>query len=180
MAQIKVKGIEISYFPVKDSFQRRMIQFENKILAELKRVGVDYNYIHDFERPKIAIAPKPAFVKWGMGHSACTLIIEKEKRYIDNLQLVLLTITSFVEQVMSGQITVTDFERKFAIEGDANENRAWACEVLGVPEDCKDMSVINLAYKKLAKAHHPDMSTGDPALFKDVNEAHKLLKRELE
>lgn len=47
-------------------------------------------------------------------------------------------------------------------------------EVLGVPVG-SDMSVVKRAYRKLAKAHHPDLG-GDEAKFKEVNEAYKAIE----
>jgi len=51
--------------------------------------------------------------------------------------------------------------------------------VLGVPHDTIDLDVINKRYKHLAKEHHPDMSTGNADKFKAINNAHKILNREL-
>ena len=43
-----------------------------------------------------------------------------------------------------------------------------------------DMGLINKKYKVLAKEHHPDMPMGSTEKFKEINNAHKTLKRELE
>jgi curved DNA-binding protein len=50
-------------------------------------------------------------------------------------------------------------------------------EILGVPRTASQ-SEIRKAFRKLARKHHPDVNTGDPAAerrFKDVNEAHTVL-----
>ena len=43
-----------------------------------------------------------------------------------------------------------------------------------------DLDVISKKYKVLAKKLHPDMDGGDAQRFKEINVAHKVLKRELE
>jgi len=55
-----------------------------------------------------------------------------------------------------------------------------AREFFEVSSDCKDLSEINKKYKQLSKTLHPDTDTGDEEKFKELNEAHKVLKRELE
>jgi molecular chaperone DnaJ len=49
--------------------------------------------------------------------------------------------------------------------------------ILGVPQDA-DQAAIKKAYRKLARAHHPDQNAGDAAAeqrFKDVGEANSVL-----
>lgn len=49
--------------------------------------------------------------------------------------------------------------------------------ILGVPRDA-DAATIKRAYRKLARAHHPDLAPGDPLAegrFKDINEANAVL-----
>lgn len=48
-------------------------------------------------------------------------------------------------------------------------------KILGVEKNASD-NTIKQAYKKLAKKHHPDMSGGDEATFKQLNEAYDVLK----
>jgi hypothetical protein len=177
---IKIKNNTILYSPVKDLSSRRMIQFENKIIAELKRLGVHPDFVSDFNSPKLAMAPKRAHIEWGLGNSSCCLTVNREKKYVDNLQLAYLCIKADVDNVLSDNMTITEFESKYAEHGDVHENRKWAREHLGVHHECSDMEEINKAYKELAKLHHPDMEGGSVEKFKTVNEAHKILKRELE
>ena len=51
---------------------------------------------------------------------------------------------------------------------------------LEVDKETLDLNLINEQYKSLAKEHHPDMPNGDMEKFKQINNAHKILKRELE
>jgi molecular chaperone DnaJ len=49
--------------------------------------------------------------------------------------------------------------------------------ILGVPQDA-DQAAIKKAYRKLARAHHPDQNAGDAAAeqrFKDIGEANSVL-----
>ncbi|MDR2050753.1 MAG: DnaJ domain-containing protein [Deltaproteobacteria bacterium] len=51
-------------------------------------------------------------------------------------------------------------------------------KVLGIPRNA-DKETVNRAFKKLARKYHPDLNAGDKeaeAKFKDVNEAHEVLK----
>jgi len=50
-------------------------------------------------------------------------------------------------------------------------------EVLGVSRTASP-SEVKKAYYKLAKEHHPDTSSGDPALFAEVNSAYEVLSDE--
>lgn len=180
MPTVKIRNNTLNYSLVKDSFQRRMVQFENKIAEELKKIGVSSNYLGDFNSPKLAIVSKKAEISWGLGHSLCFLSVNKEKKYVDNLQLLYLCIKTDVDNVLNSVITRKEFEEKYAEDKDVSEKRKWAREHLGVSSDCENMEEINKAYKDLAKIHHPDVDGGNAETFKKVNEAHKILKRELE
>jgi hypothetical protein len=180
MVIVKIKNNSISYSPIKDSFSRRVTQFENNILRELKSIGVDLNNIADFDGPKIPFAPKKAHIEWGLGSSNCCITVNKEKKYVDNLQLVNLCLKADVKRVHDGEISLRDFEEKYAESGDVHEKRKLAREQLGLDADCDDMEEINKAYKTLSKKHHPDMEGGCVESFKKINDAHKVLKRELE
>ncbi|MBI1968917.1 J domain-containing protein [Candidatus Woesearchaeota archaeon] len=56
--------------------------------------------------------------------------------------------------------------------------RKEAREILGIAPDVLDMNEIDKKYKELAKKYHPDMPGGDAEMFKKINNAHKILKRE--
>lgn len=47
-------------------------------------------------------------------------------------------------------------------------------EVLGVPRTASEKE-IKSAFRKLARKHHPDVSKGDDARFKEINEANSVL-----
>ena len=60
-----------------------------------------------------------------------------------------------------------------------DEDRAKARETLGIEKDALDMEAINKKYKEMARQAHPDMEGGCVEKFKEINNAHKILKREL-
>ncbi|MAG61136.1 hypothetical protein CL619_05085 [archaeon] len=72
------------------------------------------------------------------------------------------------------------FLNEFSEEDDIEEQRKKARALLGVNEKCVDLEEINKAYKKLAMHHHPDRPEGSHEKFKAINNAHKILKRELQ
>jgi DnaJ-class molecular chaperone len=41
------------------------------------------------------------------------------------------------------------------------------------------MDAVAKAYKSLSRKYHPDMDLGDEKKFKEINDAHKILKKEL-
>ena len=59
----------------------------------------------------------------------------------------------------------------------ANELKE-AKNVLGLDSTESDITIINKAYRNLARDHHPDLG-GDLDEFKKINKAHKLIKKEM-
>ena len=82
--------------------------------------------------------------------------------------------------MLDGVQTAREFIAKFEESDDVEDERVRARELLGVPPDCKDMGVIDKKYKELSKQLHPDTASGDTEKFKAINNAHKVLKRELQ
>ena len=82
--------------------------------------------------------------------------------------------------LLSGQKTAEEFIRDFSEDKDIKDKRKEAREILGVAHDATDLDQINQNYRELAKKHHPDMPEGNPEKFKEINLAHKTLKRELQ
>src|SRR3989338_6501325 len=101
-------------------------------------------------------------------------------KYVDNLYVVSKVIENEVSLVITDQKPVEEFVYAFSEDKDVSEQRLKARELLGVDANSKDLDEINKKYKELAKKHHPDTPTGDLDRFKEVNQAHKVLKRELE
>ncbi|MFT4260842.1 MAG: J domain-containing protein [Candidatus Woesearchaeota archaeon] len=172
---IKIKGYEFSEQKVKDSFNRRAVAFNNSIISNLKKVGVEEEQI-DVSLESMAIARKPAFVSWyhdGQYH----YYSYNSGKFVENLAVINKLIQLFVADVLNEVISLEDFFASFREKDDVEVKRKEAREYFGLEEDFS-LDEVNKAYKKLAKNLHPDMPNGDVEGFKKLNEAHKILKRE--
>lgn len=179
MATTKVRGHEFESFVIKDSFNRRAIQFRNEITETLKKVGVREHQI-DIPLESFALKKAPASVSWYLDGRNLYYSYGSMSRFIENLYVVSQVIAKEVEAVLTQHKTLQEFTSEFAEDSDIEEQRKKAREVLGLSSDTKDLDVINKAYKSLAKEHHPDTPTGNLTKFKEINHAHKMLRRELE
>ncbi len=178
MATTKAKGHEFETFIVKDSFNRRAVQFMNSIFDALKKIGVPESQV-DIPMENYALKNAPASVLWFMDGHRMYYSYEASTKFVENLYVVLKVIELEVDALLNKKKTIQDFISEFAEEEDVEEQRKEAREVLGLSHDTKDLEVINKRYKALAKKHHPDTATGNVEKFKAVNRAHKTLKREL-
>jgi len=102
-----------------------------------------------------------------------------QKKYVDNLGVVAHVIEKEVDLVLSDKKPLDEFIAEFVEDDDVNDERKDAREFFGLDETHKDINEINKRYKEMAKTLHPDMPTGDVEKFKKLNNAHKILKREL-
>ncbi len=174
-----LRGNELTFSPVNNSFSRRAVLFQNIIINNLKKIGV---HPDDVEFPTVRLPTRqmPAHVDWNFETDYCFLSHNSQKRYIDNLQIIAKLIETEIQKVLNEQITINQFIENFAEDPDILKHRKEARKTLQVDEHCTNIEEINKQYKLLAKKAHPDMSTGDPETFKKINEAHKILKKELE
>lgn len=178
MASITIKGHEIRALPIRDSFGRRAVQFKNRIISVLGKAGfVADDIIIDLE--PVAIRNVPASVTWYGDGYRMYYDYKIANRYVDNLSIISQVIELEVEDLLSGKKTFEDFLREFTEKEDIEEMRKEARETLGVEHDLLDMAEIDTRYKQLAKQHHPDMPGGSNEMFKSINTAHKILRREL-
>ena len=97
---------------------------------------------------------------------------------MENLYLVSQLVEAEVQAILNGSKTKEECISEFMEEIDIELRRKQAREVLGIPFDTYDVSVINKAYKDLSKTHHPDIG-GDLEMFQKINGSHKTLKKEL-
>jgi hypothetical protein len=174
---INVKGYEFKAFNIRDSSYRRAVQFQNNIIATLKKLGINED---DVEVPleKIVIRRVPASAEWYFDGSRLFFDYKLANKFIENLYVVSKVIEFEVAQVLNGEKNADQFIRDFSEDDDVEDQRKAARRLLGVDEDCLDLNEINAKYKSLAKSHHPDLG-GSVENFKKINNAHKLLKREL-
>ena len=176
---IKIKGHEIDPIVARNSFERRTLQYKNKIKANLRKVGVRDE---DVEVPleRFAIRNVAGSATFWFGNHRLYYSYSRGKRFVDNLYVVQKLIELEVEEVLCGRKSEEEFCSTFSEDEDIEVQRKCARELIGVSEHCVDLNEINLKYKKLAMKCHPDMPTGDHEVFQSLNRAHKLLKRELE
>lgn len=175
MIKITLKGHEISTLTIRDSFQRRTVQYQNNIIASLQKLGVKEN---DIDIPlKMGLQKVQASVSWYLA-GRHLFFSHTGSSFVENLYLVSKVIELEVNVVLSEEKSFEDFLSGFAEDHNILTQRKEARKLLGVTADIIDIEIVNRKYKLLAKSHHPDMG-GDLEVFKAINNAHKMLKREL-
>ncbi len=179
MTSITIKGHHFTAVVARDSFGRRALQYKNNIISVLGKLGLtDDDIIIDLE--PVAIKNVAASATWYLEGYRMYYSYKSTKRYVDNLYIVYKVIALEVEDLLSKKKTFEEFLSDFTEKEDVEHMRKAARETLGVAPDVHDMSVIEKQYKLLAKKYHPDVDGGDTEMFKKINNAHKILKRELE
>lgn len=178
MARITVRGHEFNGLIIKDSYDRRALQFKNTIIATLQKIGLTENDM-EIVLPKIARLRAPAAASWYFDGKNMYFSYNGAPTFVQNLYVVLKVIEAEVAALSKGEKTTEEFVRDFMEDRDIEKQRKEARKILGVPENCIDMELINKSYKEKAKQLHPDVNGGDAEKFKQINNAHKMLKREL-
>ena len=176
---VVIKGHDIIPVIAKDSFGRRALQYKNRIISALKKIGAIEDSI-DVPLEMVAIKRVQASASWYLEGKNLYISHQATGRFVDNLYVLSKLIELEVNGVLDGSIDINEFINTFSEEDDIDKERIRARETLGVSHDTKDMAVITKQYKTLAKDFHPDMPNGDHERFKEINRAHKILKRELE
>ena len=179
MSRLKIKGHEFSAFIVKDSPSRRAVQFRNNILNSLRKIGLSEDDV-DVEIETISVKKAPACASWYIGGNHLYYSYNGAAKFVENLYVVSKIIELEVDALLKERKTLQDFISEFSEDKDIFDKRKEARKALGVDEGTLDLNIINEKYKSLAKAHHPDMPNGNTERFKEINNAHKILKRELE
>lgn len=179
MAKITVKGKEINITPVRDSYLRRATQYRNNIIAILKKLGLSEDFI-DIKLENAAMKKLPAKASWYIEGHHLYYSYNGANNYAENLFVVYKVIENEVIALANDEKSVDDFIFDFSEEHDVEDERKKARELLGLSHDTRDLDEINRAYKNMAKDLHPDMPGGDTERFKELNKAHKILKRELQ
>ena len=177
MATLTIKGHEFNAIVARDSYDRRALLYKNSIIAMLSKIGiVRDDVIIDLEP---AIKRAPASATWYGDGYRMYYSYKSASRYVDNLYVVYKVIELEVVDLLAGKKTFEEFLLAFAEKNDVEQMRKEAREILGVEPEVLDMNEIDKKYKELAKKYHPDMPGGDTEMFKKINNAHKILKREL-
>jgi hypothetical protein len=179
MPRIKVKGAEFNFNPVRDSYNRRAQQFKNDIITTLRKINLTEDDVEIKLEANCRIKA-PGVAEWYYEGYRLYLSYNLQNKYAENLYVVSKVIEFYVKAFVNNEITLDDFTRKFSEEDDIEKQRKESRKLLGVDENCVDMDEISRKYKVLAKKFHPDMPEGNLETFKKINNAHKMLKRELE
>jgi len=178
MAKINVKGYEFDLVHATNSFDRRALQYKNKVITELAKLGIARDDI-EFEYEGPAVKQAKAEVAWYGGGHYMHYDNNSQSKYVDNLYVVYKVIEHEIELVTSEKKPVNEFIDEFKHDEELIEKRKEAREFFGLSPTERDMDLITKKYKEMAKELHPDMPTGDTEKFKQLNNAHKILKKEL-
>ncbi len=178
MTILTIKGYKFNAMIIKDSFTRRSQKFYSNIMNNLRSIGVTENDIF-MELEPAAMKKFPAKITWYLDGYRLHYSYNAGNNYVENLFVVSKIIEFEVKQILTGGKTIEQCIFDFSESKEVEEERKEARRHLGVNEECIDLDLINKRYKELAKKAHPDMSTGDTEIFKMLNRAHKILKREL-
>ena len=173
-----IKGHEIETVIFKNAHNRRAIQLKNNIFKLLTSIGINENDI-DVPVENIAIKKAKASATWYYSGHRMYYSHNMQSKFVDNLHVLFKVIEMESSLVLSEKKTFDDFISEFREDKDVDDKRKEAREFFGVSHDLNDLEIISKKYKDMAKELHPDMPTGDTEKFKQLNIAHKILKREL-
>jgi len=173
-----IKGHEIETVIVKNAHNRRAMQLKNNIIKLLRNIGVNENDI-DIPVENVAIKKAKASATWYYSGHRMYYSHNMQRKFVDNLHVLFKVIEIESNMVLSEKKTFDDFISEFREDSDIDDKRKEAREFFGVDPDSQDLETITKKYKAMAKELHPDMPTGDTEKFKQLNVAHKILKREL-
>ncbi len=176
---IKIKGHLVNFIPAKDSYNRRALQFKNKCINSLKKIGTRGDDI-EIELDGYCGRDAKAVIVWYFNGNRMYYEVHSQKKYVDNLYILSKIIENEVELVLLNKKPIEEFISEFREDEDVHDERKEAREFFGFSHDHKNIEEINVKYKKMARELHPDMPTGNVEKFKELNHHHKILKRELE
>ncbi len=176
---VLIKGYELNVLIARDSYNRRALQYKNNIINVLGKIGITSDDI-EIDLEPVAIKNVQASATWYGDGYRMYYSYKSANRYVDNLYVVYKVIEFEVMDVITGKKTFEEFLLDFTEKDDVEHMRKEARKLLGVEEDVLDLNIIDKKYKELARKYHPDMPEGDLEMFKKINNAHKILKRELQ
>ncbi len=179
MDAVKIKGHHVEPVRVVDAFGRRAVQYKNSIIATLRKIGLTEDDVH-IELEPFAAKNAPASASWYVDGHRLHYSYKALPKYVENLYVVSMVIELEVTQLLAGKKTMQEFISEFDEDDDVEEKRRDARLTLGVEPDVLDLDHIDKKFKELARKHHPDMPEGDTETFKKLNDAHKILRRELQ
>jgi hypothetical protein len=178
MEILKIKGHSVNFIPTKASHNRRAVQYQNKIIDALTKLGTKRDDI-DLEFEGFCGKEAKAIITWYFNGHRMYYEIATKRSYVDNLFIILKIIENEVNLVLNETKPIEEFLAEFEEDEDVHDERKVAREFFELKDDHRDLNEIDKKYKRLAQTLHPDMPTGDVEKFKQLNYHHKILKREL-
>ena len=178
MEVLQIKGHKVNFIPTKDNFNRRALQYKNKLINSLEKLGAKRDDV-ELELDGYCGREAKASVVWYFKGYRMYYEVSTQKKYVDNLFIVSKIIENEVDLVLDEKKPLEEFLAEFQEDEDVHDERKEAREFFGLDHDHKDIHEINKKYKEMAKDLHPDMPGGDVEKFKKLNHHHKILKREL-
>ena len=178
METISIKGHKFPLVLAKESFNRRALQYKNKLISSLEQLGVKRDDV-ELELDGYCGRNDKASVVWYHNGHRMEYKAESQEKYVDNLYIISKVIEHEVELVLTEKKPIEEFINEYSEDEDVAKERKEAREYFGLDEDHMDIEEVNAKYKELAKSLHPDTATGDVEKFKQLNHHHKILKREL-
>lgn len=178
LVMVIIKEHEFKQIIIKDSYDRRALQYTNKIISNLRKFGLTEDDM-DISIEKVTFRKAQASVSWYMWERHLFYSYNGARKFVENLAMVAQVIEHFLYLLSKDEITQEKFSELFAEDEDILNQRKEAREVLDVEEDSIDFKEMHENFKKLSKEHHPDMPNGNTEKFKKINGAHKILKKEL-
>ncbi|MBL7056199.1 J domain-containing protein [Candidatus Woesearchaeota archaeon] len=175
---VNIKGHDFEQIIVRNSYDRRALQYQNKIINHLKIFGLTEDDV-DVPLEKISMRKAQATTSWYLWDHHLFFSYNGSAKFVENLAMVEQVIEYFIKILSNDEITKEEFLELFAEDTDILKQREAARDVLGVEEHSTDFETIHKNYKRLSKEHHPDMPNGCTERFKKINVAHKILKKEL-
>lgn len=175
---MRIYNTDINVPPIRDSTPRRVLQLKNKIISNLKLIGVNPDDV-DFSEEKLPMKRAEAWVDWIFNDSFCFCSYLQCKKYIENLAALEALIDFKVRQLTNKEIDEDSFTSLFEEDEDIIKIRKEARKFFDVEDDCFDFSVIDKKYKQLAKSAHPD-AAGEDLTFQELNKHHKVLKKQFD
>ena len=157
---VKIKGNEIELPVIRDHFDRRAVQIENRIMGRLKLLGVERDDV-DLVMERNARLKARASVSWYFEGKNLNYSYSLCDKFIENLYAVDKVLEIEIDKLLDEEITLDEFHREFSEDDSLPKELIEARKTLGVADDEDDYDLISEKYKALAKKFHPDMAEGD-------------------
>lgn len=173
-----IKGHDFKQITLRDSYNRRALQYKNRFIKYIHKFDLTED---DVEIPieGNAMRKAPASITLYMLDEHLYYSYNKCSKLAENLAMATQVVEYFLGRLLNEEITQEEFIALFEEDKDILEKRKKARETLGVDGDSTDFEKMHENFKKLSKKYHPDMPEGNTELFKKINVAHKILKKEL-